>query len=332
MSDPYRIFGVELSPYSVKIRSYFRYKRLPHTWIVRNAASMADYQKFAKLPIIPLVVTPDDQALQDSTPIMEHVDARHPEPATLPEDPVCAFLSQLIEEFGDEWGNKWMFHYRWWRDVDQIAAAERLAGSFVPEDADDEMRAGAAAMIRARMKDRVWFVGSSEKTKDQIEGSFLDAVEVLDTHLASRSYLLGGRPAMGDFGLYAQLYECMIDPTAGELLRSNSANVIPWIERMLEPEIEGDFELWADLAPTLGPLLERQVGRLFLPWSISNAKAIAEEAEDFTVDLGGKVWSQKPQKYHARSLLALREKYRQVRDKTTLDAILEKHGCLQPML
>jgi glutathione S-transferase len=332
MSQAFRVVGAELSPYSVKVRSWFRFKGIEHDWIPRSPASEDLFKEYAKLPLIPLVITPEGKGLQDSTPIIETLEERFPEPSILPADEALRFVSALLEEFGDEWGNKWMFHYRWWRDVDQIAAAERLAGSFVPEDADDEMRAGAAAMIRARMKDRVWFVGSSEKTKDQIEGSFLDAVEVLDTHLASRSYLLGGRPAMGDFGLYAQLYECMIDPTAGELLRSNSANVIPWIERMLEPEIEGDFELWADLAPTLGPLLERQVGRLFLPWSISNAKAIAEEAEDFTVDLGGKVWSQKPQKYHARSLLALREKYRQVRDKTTLDAILEKHGCLQPML
>ena len=26
MSDVYRIFGAEISPYSVKVRSYFRYK------------------------------------------------------------------------------------------------------------------------------------------------------------------------------------------------------------------------------------------------------------------------------------------------------------------
>ena len=34
MSSTYRIFGNELSPYSVKVRSYFRYKRIPHEWIV----------------------------------------------------------------------------------------------------------------------------------------------------------------------------------------------------------------------------------------------------------------------------------------------------------
>ena len=37
MSD-YRIIGAEVSPYSVKTRSYFRYKGIPHEWILRGAA------------------------------------------------------------------------------------------------------------------------------------------------------------------------------------------------------------------------------------------------------------------------------------------------------
>ncbi len=39
MAGGYRIFGAEMSPYSVKVRSYFRYKGIPHQWILRNAAS-----------------------------------------------------------------------------------------------------------------------------------------------------------------------------------------------------------------------------------------------------------------------------------------------------
>ena len=30
MADGYRIIGAEMSPYSVKARSYFRYKEIPH--------------------------------------------------------------------------------------------------------------------------------------------------------------------------------------------------------------------------------------------------------------------------------------------------------------
>jgi hypothetical protein len=38
MTTPYRIIGAELSPFSVKVRSYFRFKKIPHQWIVRSLA------------------------------------------------------------------------------------------------------------------------------------------------------------------------------------------------------------------------------------------------------------------------------------------------------
>ena len=68
MADGYRIIGAEMSPYSVKVRAYFRYKGIPHQWILRNAASQAEFEKHAKMPIIPLVISPDGTGIQDSTP------------------------------------------------------------------------------------------------------------------------------------------------------------------------------------------------------------------------------------------------------------------------
>src|SRR6202166_3813742 len=125
--DGYRIIGAEMSPYSVKVRSYFRYKAIPHQWVLRNAASQAEYEKYAKMPIIPLVVTPDGKGVQDSTPIIDAMEKLYPEPSIQPEDPVASFISALIEEFGDEGGNKWMFHYRCARDVDHVSAVARNA-------------------------------------------------------------------------------------------------------------------------------------------------------------------------------------------------------------
>ena len=103
----YRIFGSELSPYSVKVRSYFRYKGLAHEWLLRSPANQGEFQKYAKLPLVPLVVTPEGEGVQDSTPIIERFEAANPEPSLVPDDKALAFLSALLEEFGDEWGNKW---------------------------------------------------------------------------------------------------------------------------------------------------------------------------------------------------------------------------------
>ena len=327
MAEGYRIIGAEMSPYSVKIRSYFRYKAIPHQWLLRNATSQAEYDKYARMPIIPLVITPEGTGIQDSTPIIDAMEKLHPEPSIHPGDTVARFVSALIEEFGDEWGNKWMFHYRWARDVDQRASAGRIARMRGPA-ASEEKHEAFAAQVRVRMVDRVWFVGSNEMTAPQIENGFVEMLGLLDSHLANRPYLFGGRPAFGDFGLWGQFYELWTDPTAGALIEGNTPHVLDWVHRMLWPRAEGAFESWTELAPTLMPILVRQVGKHFWPWTLANETALKQGLEEFSVTLGDKVWTQKPQKYHARSLGMLRARYAEVADKSALDMVLAAAGCL----
>jgi glutathione S-transferase len=327
MAAPYRIFGVELSPYSVKVRSYFRYKGIPHEWVVRSMQNMEEFQKHAKLPLIPLVVTPEGEGIQDSTPILERFEAEHPEPSIHPEDPALSFLSALVEEYADEWGNKPMFHYRWTYPADQEVAARRIAEANLPGASADAVEETAAA-IKQRMIPRLGFVGSSDATREQIEGSYLRQLSILEAHLAGRTHLFGGRPAFADFGLFAQLYELFLDPTPGALMRERAPAVRGWVERMLEPAATGDFEPWESLAPTLEPLLREEVAGLFLPWSTANARALAAGEPEFEVVLEGRPFRQQTQKYHARSLARLKERYAAVSDRATLDPILEKAGCL----
>ncbi len=328
MSAVYRIFGAEISPYSVKVRSYCRYKNISHEWILRDASNMAEYQKYAKLPLIPLVITPEDEGLQDSTPILETLEALFPSPSIHPEDPATAFLSALLEEFGDEWGNKWMFHYRWAREADQDSAARRIVASMMPGGEGEQFEQMVTGIID-RMVKRVWFVGSNERTAPQIEESYRESMSLLDSHLATRPYLFGGRPAFGDFGMWGQIYNSWTDPTCSEILAERAPHVVSWVERMLDPQSEGDFEAWDQLEATMMPLLERQIGRLFLPWSDANATAIEAKGESFTAELAGRSWDQKPQKYHARSLKALRNRYAAVADKSQLDPILERSDCIE---
>ena len=326
MSNVYRLFGSELSPYSVKVRSYFRYKAIPHEWIVRDANTEAEFRRYAKLPLVPLVVAPDGEGLQDSTPIIEHFEARYPEPAIHPASPALAFLSALIEEYGDEWGNKPMFHYRWFYEPDQRSAAERIARSMMPGLGDAEL-AGAIEMVKNRMIPRLGFVGSSAATKDAIEGSFDRQLAILERHLATRPFLFGGRPAFADFGLYAQLYQCASDPTPGEIMRKSAPRVLAWTERMVHPTAAAGFEAWPALAPTLVPLLSEEVGSVFLPWSAANAEALAAGRKEFSLTLDGTPFAQETQKYHAKSLAVLRARYAAITDKSELAPILDDAGC-----
>jgi glutathione S-transferase len=324
MTGLYRIFGSEMSPYSVKVRSYFRYKAIPHAWVPRRADSEDEYRRFARLPIVPTVATPDDEGLQDSTPIIEALEAKFPEPSIHPANPTLNFLSALIEEFGDEWGNKLMFHHRWFADVDAKASAQTLARLSLPW-ASAEEAAERAEMVLARMSGRGHFVGSSPANAPLITGYLLELIDILEPHLAQRRYLFGGRPSFGDFGLAAQLYETSVDPTGGGLIKARGPAVLDWCLRMIDPRNDGQFETWGTLEATLEPLLA-YIGRYFLPWTDANARALAAGQETFTVDLPGGAYVQPPQKYHAKSLAALRARRAKVAD-PSLEKILVRSGC-----
>eukprot|EP00434_Breviolum_minutum_P031795 symbB.v1.2.028121.t1/scaffold2940.1/size66828/1 len=336
----YRLFGAGGSPYSVKVRSYLLYKRIQHQWLVRNSAErMQEHQKYAKLPLVPTLVTPEGKGLQDSTPIIEQLEVQFPERSIYPSCAVGKFMSQLLEEFGDEWGNKWMMHYRWYGSFTEMSAevtARRTAAEFCSGSPDPEAASVMAASFKKRMLDRGFTVGSNAETAPIIEKSYLDTLQHLEKHLGGphpRPFLFGKSPSLADFGLAGQLYQCFLDVEAGVLMRLYAPHVALWCEVMANPHEEGPFEDWETLAPTLEPLIASQV-KLFLRWSDANAKALDAKKKDFVVDLGdGQVWSQSvggPQRYHAKSLKELRRKFSALdSERQEVEAVLQRCGCLE---
>lgn len=339
----YRVFGSTGSGYSVKVRSYFRYKDIDHVWLVRNTPELGkEFAKAAKLPIVPTVIAPDGKALQDSTPIIEALEAANPAPSIHPQDACLRFLSELLEEFADEWGNKWMMHLRWYStrsgpDAERYSraiATEMKSGTPPGNPAIGDELAAIANTFKERMLDRGFTVGSNATTAPIIEKSFLDTILLLEAHLANRPYMFGGSPSMADFGLFGQLYQCLTDVTAGELMRLHAPHVALWVDRMLNPRDVGGggFEGLESLAPTLEPLLRTQVA-MFLKWSDANAKALAAKSTEMTLDLGDRPWTQSvggPQKYHAKSLQVIRGKYAQAAASSgSLNDILSRCDCLE---
>ena len=327
-SKDYTLIGSEESPYSVKVRSYLRYKAISHKWKMRGSAS-EELEKYARLPLIPLVVTPDGTGLQDSTPLVETLEGTFPDPSIHPDEPILKFVSSLLEEFGDEWGNKWMFHFRWARVVDQIGCSQRIAEQMIP-DASPEQLSQASKRIRERMVRRLWFVGSSSQTAPLIEKSFEDMLNLLETHFVAHTgwrFLFGNRPAFGDFSLWGQFYSANRDHTPATYI-GRCPRVRAWIKNMLVPHGSGEFASWSEVADTVRPILKEQVAGLFLPWSSANAKAVENGKDEFEVKLANGAWRQRPQKYPARSLAMLKNKFDGVRHVSGLTQVLEETGCL----
>jgi len=330
--EPLKLIGLEMSPYSLKVRSYLRYKQIPFEWISRSRGNEALFQRHARVQLIPLVLFSDDDAMQDSTPIIERLEAEHPEPGIHPGQPATRFLSELLEEFGDEWCNKLMFQYRWGPKEDARSAARRIAAAMMPDLPWKAIRPFLVPFIIRRMVPRMAFAGANETNAPHLQRSWLRTMELLEGHLAERAYLFGGRPAFGDFGVWGNLNQAWSDPTCGRHLSQNAPAVVRWIQRMDSPTATGDFESLESLMPTLAPLIEEQVAGRFLPWTVANARALEADRAETRLEFDGQPYVQKTFKYHAWSLARLKDKLAPVASDPALREVLEKTGCAAYLL
>jgi glutathione S-transferase len=323
MNAPFRLYGAELSPYSVKLRSYLRFKGIPFEWLPRTQARQEEIARYAKLPLVPILVDAHDEAMQDSTPIIEALERQFPEPSIVPDEPALAFVAALLEDYADEWLNKAMFHYRWSYPADQESAAKRIVETIFD---GAEVPAGMEDSVRTRMIGRLHHVGSSAETTTAIEASFARAIGALDRMLAGRSYLFGGRPCIADFGLAGQLTQLLSDPTPGALLKAQAPNVVGWIDRMENPEVEGKFATFASVRDTLAELLREEIAGAYLIWMDANARAVADDTAAFSVEISGAPFAQRPQRYAAKALAELRRKRAAV-ETAELAALLSETAC-----
>jgi len=122
MSD-YKLYGYTMSPYSMKMRSYLRYRRIAFQWIVGERANNAAQQK-VKIAMVPVLENPQGQFKNDSTFLIDELAQLHPERGTNPRNEADAFLAALIEDFADEWLLMPFFMMRWRGENDRRANSE----------------------------------------------------------------------------------------------------------------------------------------------------------------------------------------------------------------
>jgi len=328
MTERLRLLGSQMSPYSIKVRSYLLYKGIEFDWIERSRKNEALFQQHARVQLIPLVLFPDGEAMQDSTPIIERLEAQYPEPAIHPADRATHFLSDLLEEFGDEWCNKLMFQFRWGPREDQLSAARRLSVLMLPGVPLKWIRPLFRPVLIRRMVPRMAFAGANDTNRPHLRRSWERTVALLDAHLEKRPYLFGGRPAFGDFGIWGNVAQAYSDPTGHGHISAHAPAVERWIDRMARPRAEGSFETLDELEPTLMPLLEEQVADRFLCWSSENARALEAGAPQTRLEFDGTPYEQKTFKYHAWSLERLKEKLPSRDAAPGLWDVLERSGCL----
>lgn len=332
MTEPIRLLGGNGSPYSMKMRAILRYRRLPFIWEMRTMARRAE-TAHVKPQVIPMVQYPDDVAWRvDSTPIAQELEQRYSGRSILPDDPVHRFLANLIEDMGDEWLTKAMFHYRWFYAADRDFASWWIASDHFPASSPIEERRAFAREICERQVSRMAMVGCTEENRPVIEESFGRIVDALESHVGLSGYLFGTRPSIGDFGLFGQLRTLADDPTSMTEMRRRAPTVVHWVRQTDDLSgLEGEwFTSDADLPQALHDLL-MVCGQAYLPFLAANAGALENGDEEVRLTIFDRPYAQAPFRYQAKCLGRLRSLYGKLQgeEKARADALLAPSGALE---
>lgn len=301
----YEVYGALGSPYSLKMRAVMRYRRLPHTW---SAIGLnAEVRSKVKVPVIPVVRFGPDDWRNDSTPMIQALEALHPQRRLIPDDPADAFLALLIEDFADEWGTKMMFHYRWAPVEDQLPNAFTLAQQ-AQLGAPRERIERQAQVLCERQVGRMPLVGCTPENAPLIEETARRVLGLIDTHVAEGLWLFGARPSLADFGWYGQLSQLARDPTPRRMMRADFPAAFTWVETLddasgLEPGPWRDSHA-APSAALAG--LTTLASELYLPFLAGNARALTEGRDELRMTLLGRPYAQGPFGYQAKCLSVLK--------------------------
>ncbi len=284
MAYQYTVYGLELSLFTRKLEAALIFYGAPFVHKPKTQANRQEIEHRSGTHQVPVLHTPENWMIGDTTPLMMLLDNRYPARAMFPHGPL-GVLVHVIEEFLDEWVARVMVHYRWHYEESSRFAAERITRATMP-DADEATIAAALtnAPIAEWGKRACRATGTaSEQQQRAAEAEYTRILDAIDQQLQQTPYLLGSRPCAVDTivlgGLRAHTY---MDPAPKKLV-SQYPRIVEWCEQ--------DADRWdgtGELAPfpqstPFAQMILAEMPTTYKPYILANSQAQASGTKAFVV-------------------------------------------------
>ena len=308
-----KVYGSRISYYTGKLECYLRYKGIAYQPLplpYDRAEMLKQKVGAVQMPI----VDDDGTWMSDTTPILEHLEIRYPQNPIIPSNPVVAFMAFLIEDYADEWLWRPAMYYRWW-----YSEGRHLASSVLTDELTGHVRAPRwmrrRMIIRRQVKHFVNRDGVTPDTRPHIERTYANALEALSALLEKRSFILGNRPSIADFGMIGPMLRHFgQDPTPQENMRQKAPAVYEWVARMWAARSSNLGDLHTSVPDDTQALL-REACECHLGQLAANAMAYNSEKPRFDVRIQGTLYrSIKTSQYRVWCLEELRRRFSELDD------------------
>jgi glutathione S-transferase len=287
----YVVYGGELSYFTRKLTAALNFYGAPYQLRPKTPEVVEEVQLRSGTHQVPVLHTPENWMIGDTTPLLELLDGRYPARRLFPAGPL-GVLVHLIEEYFDEWVARTMVHYRWHYPRSARFAALRMTGG----------NAEAAARIAAWGPRACRATGTDSPHQQQAaEAEYRRILDAAERQLGETRYLLGDRPTAADCIVLGGLRaHTNMDPDPKELM-ADYPRLVAWAE--------DDADRWdgsGELAPfpestPFARLVLAELREHYLPVLRANVAALADGAKAFQAQSYGETVSYLTREYPVRA-------------------------------
>jgi len=293
MGSHYTIFGRPISLFTRKLEAAMQFYGAAFTVEPKRDENREAIEQRAGTHQIPVLQTPENWMLADTTPIFMLLDTRFVQRRLFPPGPL-GVLVHIVEEVLDEWVARVMVHYRWhYAENTQAVVSEILEREVSLEE--------ARKFPLAQWGPRACRATGTETPTQQIsaEREYISILEALATQLKETTFSLGNRPAAVDTALIGGLRGHTNRDPLPDL--SEFATVLEWDQAAAEfSGSTGDWANFPHSTPFAQHVLKLALDE-YKPFVLGNRTALANGDKAFVVNTYGEQVSYLCRAYPERS-------------------------------
>ncbi len=291
-SDTYVVYGWQQSYFTQKLLAALTFYGARHTFARKSKSNERELRLRSGTHQIPVLHTPENWMVADTTPILMMLDHRFPGRFLFPTGPL-GVLVHVLEEYFDEWIARTTVHWRWSYPENHALLSTDAADGDVEEAA--RIAAWGVRVCRATGV-------SSELQKREAEAEYHRILASAERQLGETRYLLGDRPTAVDCIVLAGLRAHFnYDPAPRRVIHEAYPRTIAWCERQADAwDGRGDLAPFPASTPFAQSILAEMAGtyRLF---ALGNRSALADRQKAFVIPIYGEDVSYLARPYIERS-------------------------------
>jgi len=323
-----------MSPYSMKMRAYLRYRRIPFEWVTGEAANTIAMTKVEPY-MVPVLGYPDGSFVNDSTYLVDDLESRYSDRSVTPENEADAFLALLIEDYADEWLLAPFFLYRWETEADQTHNAQWIIYEYFRGNIGHEQFDAMTELWRTRQTGMLKAVSGEPASYDMVKASLHDFLAIMERAVRERPFFFGSRPSRAEFAIFGMLSQLMQDLGSNRFMREHYPLTSRWVDVIDDMSgFEGDWESLSDQPECLQNSIVFELlklsGSYHLPMLLANQTASQNQEKFYSLKIAGESHKRRVLPRSLPCLPDLQQRYGTLSDsaKAALSPVLDDTGCL----